>query len=260
VRLNRVGTVDDRFDLLADLHIDGERQGPGSDEATRRAIALAGLEGASDLTVADVGCGTGASTLVLADDLDAHIVAVDFLPPFLARLDDAARRSGLADRITTVADSMDALSFAEGSLDVIWSEGAIYNIGFENGVSSWRPFLKPGGVLAVSELTWLTHQRPAELEEYWAKEYSEVSTASAKFAALEVAGYSPVGYFALPESCWLDHYYRPLQRRFAAFLDRHHHSPAANDIVEAEQHEIDLYQRFSAFVSYGFYIATRLAD
>ena len=123
--------MDDRFDLLADLHIDGERQGPGSDEATRRAIALAGLEGASDLTIADVGCGTGASTLVLAHDLDAHIVAVDFLPAFLGRLDDAARRSGLADRITTVAESMDELSFAEGSLDVIWSEGALDNIGFE---------------------------------------------------------------------------------------------------------------------------------
>jgi SAM-dependent methyltransferase len=252
--------VDDHFDLLVDLHIDGERQGPGSEEITRRAIALAGLEGASDLTVADVGCGTGASTLVLARDLDAHIVAVDFLPPFLARLDDAARRSGLADRITTVADSMDELCFAKGSLDVIWSEGAIYNIGFENGVSSWRPYLKPGGVLAVSELTWLTHQRPAELEDHWVKEYPEVSTASAKLAALEGAGYSPVGYFALPESCWLDHYYRPLQRRFAAFLDRHHHSPAANDIVEAEQHEIDLYERFSAFVGYGFYIAARTAD
>lgn len=252
--------MSEQLDLLVDLHIDGARQGPGSDEATRSAIALAGLGDASDLTVADIGCGTGASTLVLAHDLDAHVTAVDFLPPFLARLADAARRHGLTDRITTVADSMDELTFEPGSLDVIWSEGAIYNIGFQTGISSWRQHLRPGGVLAVSEITWLTHQRPAELEDHWTKEYPEIAAASAKLAALEAAGYSPVGYFPLPQSCWLDHYYRPLQDRFAPFLDRHRHSPAAREVVEGEQREIDLYERFSAFVGYGFYIATRTAD
>lgn len=111
--------MNDQLDLLIDLHIDGKRQGPGSDEATRRAIALSGLEGATDLTIADMGCGTGASTLGLAHDLDAHITAVDLLPPFLDRLDDTARHHGLADRITTLAASMDELSYDDESLDVI---------------------------------------------------------------------------------------------------------------------------------------------
>lgn len=252
--------MSDPFEPLVDLHIDGERQGPGSDECTRRAIALAGLTGRTNLRVADIGCGTGASTLVLAEDLDATITAVDFLPPFLEVLDREAQERGVSDRITTVAASMDDLAFEPESLDVIWSEGAIYNIGFANGIRMWRPFLEPGGVLAVSEITWLSAQRPAELEEHWAEEYPEIATASAKIAALETAGYAPIGYFPLPASCWLDHYYRPMQARFGAFLDRHHDAPAAREIVEAEQHEIDLYERFAAHVSYGFYIATRTAD
>ena len=252
--------MSDPFELLVDLHIGGARQGPGSDEATRRAIALAGLENRVDLTIADIGCGTGASTLVLASDLDARITAIDFLPPFLERLDAAAERLGLADKITTVSAPMDELAFDPGSLDVIWAEGSIYNIGFDNGIRSWRPFLKPGGVLAVSEITWLTAHRPAELEGHWANEYPEIATASAKIAALEAAGYSPIGYFALPQSCWLDHYYRPAQARFEAFLDRHQDSPAAQEIVEAERREIDLYEHFAAHFSYGFYIATRTTD
>lgn len=252
--------MDELMQLLVDLHIDGERQGPGSDEATRLAIRLAGLEGASGLRIADIGCGTGASTLVLAHDLDAHITAVDFLPPFLARLEATARDNGVADRIDILAASMDELDFADGSLDVIWSEGAIYNIGFDHGVQSWRRFLRPGGVIAVSELTWLTDERPAELDEHWNAEYPEVATASAKLAVLEAAGYTPIGYFSLPESCWLDQYYRPTQARFAAFLDRHDSSDAANEIVGAERHEIDLYERHSHHVSYGFYIALRNHD
>ena len=254
-----VDSIADQLELLLDLHLDGGRQGPGSDQATRTAVGLARLKGMTDLTIADIGCGTGASTLVLAQDLDAQITAVDFLSRFLHRLDDSAGRRGLADRINTHAASMDELDFDEESLDVIWSEGAIYNIGFQDGVRSWRRFLRPGGVLAVSEITWLTDRRPAELEEHWTSEYPEVATASAKLAVLEASGYSPIGYFPLPESCWLDHYYEPMHSRFGAFLDRHGHSAAAKDIVEAEQHEIDLYVRFSAFVSYGFYIATRTA-
>ena len=88
---------------------------------------------------------------------------------FLVRLEQAAHERGLADRITTLAASMDELGFNDSSLDVIWSEGAIYNIGFEHGVGSWRRYLRPGGVLAVSEITWLTHQRPTELEEHWGR-------------------------------------------------------------------------------------------
>lgn len=252
--------MDEQMELLVDLHIDGERQGPGSDEATRLALHLAGLEGATDLEIADIGCGTGASTLVLAGDLDARITAVDFLPAFLARLEQAARQRGDADRIATLAASMDELPFDDGSLDVIWSEGAIYNIGFEHGLRSWRRFLRPDGVIAVSEITWFTQRRPAELDEHWNAEYPEIATAAAKLAVLEAAGYVPIGYFPLPESCWLDHYYRPMQARFAAFLERHGHAAAADEIVEAERHEIDLYERHSRHVGYGFYIARRDRD
>jgi SAM-dependent methyltransferase len=210
------------------------------------------------LRIADIGCGTGASTLVLARALDARIVAVDFLSEFLDVLRARAVEAGLGDRIETVNASMDAMPFEADGLDAIWSEGAVYNIGFENGVRTWRPFLKPGGILAVSELTWLTANRPTELEEHWCRHYPEVGTAASKLAVLERNGYAPIGYFALPEHCWLDGYYRPMQQRFPAFLARHASSDAARALVAAETSEIDLYERHRAFVSYGFYLARKV--
>ena len=247
----------DDIGLLVDLHVDAERQGPGGGDETRLAINLSGLRGKSGLRIADIGCGTGASALVLARELDAAITAVDLFPAFLEKLEDTAKRKDLGGRIATLAGSMDALPFEEDSLDAIWSEGAIYNIGFENGIRTWRRFLKPGGILAVSELTWLTAERPEELERHWMQEYPEVGTASAKIEVLERSGYSPLGYIVLPERCWLDNYYRPMQRRFAAFLSRHGNSGAAARIVASEESEIALYERNAAFVSYGFYIAKR---
>lgn len=250
----------DDLKLLIDLHITADRQGPGDATQTRRAIELAGLSKLRQLNVADIGCGTGASAMVLAQDLESQVAAVDSLPEFLATLRSRAEQAGLGDRITTVNASMDRLPFEAESLDAIWSEGAIYNMGFENGVRQWRRLLKPGGILAVSELTWLTASRPTELEDHWRAQYAEVGTASSKLAVLERNGYAPIGYFVLPEHCWLDAYYQPMQRRFKAFLARHGSSDAAKAVVAAEALEIDLYERFRAFVGYGYYIARRIDD
>jgi len=153
------------LELLIALHESQPRLGPGSEAHTRQALALSGLKGGDSLRIADLGCGTGASALVLAQELDAHIVAVDMVPAFLRELTRRAQEQGLAERIDIHEASIGAPPFEAESLDAIWSEGAIYNVGFEEGVERWRPVLKHNGLLAVSELTWLRCERPLDLEE-----------------------------------------------------------------------------------------------
>jgi len=247
----------DDLQLLIDLHAQGRRQGPGGDAETERALELAGVDRAVPLKVADIGCGTGASALLLAGLLNARVTAVDFLPEFLEVLQQRASSLGVADRISTLACSMDALPFAAEELDIIWSEGAIYNIGFEKGVADWKRHLKPGGLLVASEITWLTDARPTELQHHWERQYPEIDVASAKIRVLEEHGYSPAGYFVLPEHCWLDEYYRPMQARFDHFLQRHGHSAEARAVVAVEQREIELYETYKAYVGYGVYVARK---
>ncbi len=251
--------TDSDFRLLVDLHRRHERLGPGGSEETRHALELTGLDRTAPLRVADVGCGTGASALVLAKALASPVTAVDLFPEFLEELRARAERAGLADRVETVVGSLDALPFEERSLDLLWSEGAIYLIGFEEGLRLWRRFLKPGGVLAVTEITWTTDERPAELEAHWQREYPAIDTAAAKLRTIEAAGYDVLGHFMLPPSCW-DAYYGPLRAGCDAFLARHEGSEAARSIVEAELREIDLRARFGEYFSYGFYIARRRDD
>lgn len=246
-------------ELLVDLHRHTDRQGPGGEAETLLALRLAGLDSSRLLEIADIGCGTGASTLLLARALNARIAAVDLMPMFIDELRRNAMVKGVADRITPRVTSMDALPFDDESLDLIWSEGAVYNIGFERGVTEWRRFLKPGGILAVSEITWLTADRPAELEAFWDDAYPEIDTAAGKVDALERCGYTPIGYFVLPEHCWLENYYRPLQGGFGDFLERHGHSVDAMALVRAEEEEIALYEEYKAFFSYGFYVARKHA-
>jgi SAM-dependent methyltransferase len=249
--------MDDR-QLLVDLHRHGRRQGPGGDGETEQALDLARVDRSAPLKVADIGCGTGASTLVLARLLNARITAVDCFREFLDVLEERAQTMGLGDRITTLACSMDSLPFADEDFDILWTEGAIYNIGFGRGIAAWRRFLKPGGLLVASEITWLTDSRPEELQSHWQAEYPEVDVASAKIRILEQHGYSPIGYFVVPERCWLDEYYRPLQSRMAAFCSRNGDTDAVRAIIAAEQREIVLYEQHKAFYGYGFYIARKV--
>jgi SAM-dependent methyltransferase len=155
---------------------------------------------------------------------------------------------------------MESLPFEDEEFDVIWSEGAIYNIGFKKGVTDWNRYLKPAGLLVVSEISWITKTRPAEIQEYWESEYPEIDLASSKMRILEENGYSPIGYFVLPEHCWLDNYYRPLQDSFKAFLERNGKSQAARAIIEAESRERELYEKYKSYYSYGFYMAKKLGE
>ena len=229
------GLLMDDYQLLIDLHNRAKRQGPGGDAETEKAVGLAMIDPSVPLKIADIGCGTGSSALLLARLLNAKITAVDFLPEFLEMLETNARHLSLTEKISTLACSMDKLPFGDEEYDVIWSEGAIYNIGFEKGVIDWKRFLKIGGMLVVSEITWLTAKRPSELQEYWQNEYPEIDTASAKIGVLEKNGYFPVAYFVLPEHCWVDNYYRPIQDSFETFLKRNDKSDKAQAIVDNEK-------------------------
>lgn len=246
------------YSLLIDLHKRAKRQGPGGDSETQKALNLALLDPSTPLKIADIGCGTGASTLFLAHSLNAQITAVDFLHDFIKILMANAEKKQLGQKIEPLVCSMENLPFKDNEYDVVWSEGAIYNIGFETGVNQWKQFLKSNGILAVSEITWTTQKRPSEIQEYWETEYPEIGTPSAKIQVLENAGYSLMGYFPLPEYCWLENYYRPMQQSFDAFLERNSNNTSAQEVVASEQQEIALYEQYKAYYSYGFYIARKL--
>lgn len=225
------------------------------------AVAMSGLGAEEALQIADIGCGTGASAVQLAAYFKhAQVVAVDAMGAFVMRACERVAAHGVGERIEAREGDMESLGFAPGSLDLIWSEGAIYNMGFDAGIAAWRDFLRPGGVIAVSELNWTTPTRPAEIEAHWAREYPGIREASENVLALERAGYGVLGYFMLPQACWEAGYYQALECGFESFLDRHGGDADAQRIVDAEREEIRLYRAYGAWYSYGFYVARRLDD
>ncbi len=239
--------------LFCELHSEMPRQGPGGAAYTRQAFTmLTGLPPHAE--VLDVGCGPGAQTLTLAALETGAITAVDNHAPYLAELRTAAEQQGLADRIRTAKQDMTALDFPAASFDLIWSEGAIYIMGFEAGLRAWRPLLRAGGFLAVTEATWLEPDPPAELAAFWGEGYPGMQNVEAALATVRAAGYRPLGHFTLPDSSWWTDYYTPLEARLAAFESHYQGDESARQISDMERREIALFRKYARYYGYVFYL------
>lgn len=241
---------------LIALHAGLERLGPGSPEDSLRALAAcAGLPPRPD--VLDLGCGAGAAALLLAERTGGAVTAIDLAAPFLADLRAEAARRGLGDRVRAVEADMAAPPFPDGRFDLLWSEGAVYNIGFDAGIAAWRRLLRPGGYLALSELCWLSAERPAEAVAHWAIEYPPMRSLEAIARAAEAAGYAVVDRFALSAAGWRA-YHDPLERRLDAFAAAHPDDPVAAAVVASTRREIALVRRHGDAFGYGFLVLRRV--
>lgn len=243
--------------LICEYFSSLERQGPGSPDVTIKALSF--VEGLTEHSrIADIGCGTGGQTMVLAEHAPGTITGIDLFPGFIDQFNAGVQQYNLQQRVCGVVGSMDSLPFQTEELDLIWSEGAIYNIGFERGLREWRPFLKQGGYLAVSEASWFTEERPAEIEAFWQDAYPGIDTIANKVGQMQRAGYLPVATFILPENCWTDHFYGPQTAVQTAFLEKHAGNPAAEAFIANERREAALYGQYKAYYGYVFYIGKKI--
>jgi SAM-dependent methyltransferase len=243
--------------LICEYFSSLERQGPGSPDVTIKALSF--VEGLTDHSrIADIGCGTGGQTMELAAHIPSQITGIDLFPGFIGQFNAFANKCNLQQRVRGLVASMDSLPFQKEELDLIWSEGAIYNIGFERGLREWRQFLKQGGYLAVSEASWFTEERPDEIDCFWKDAYPGIDTIANKVGQMQRAGYLPVATFVLPENCWTDHFYAPQVAAQTAFLEKYAGNTAVEGFIANERHEAALYAQYKAFYGYVFYIGKKL--
>ncbi|HNV51918.1 MAG TPA: class I SAM-dependent methyltransferase [Tenuifilaceae bacterium] len=245
------------FNLICEYFSSIERQGPGSPEVTIKALSF--IDNLTENSrIADIGCGTGGQTMTLAQNSQGNIIGVDLFQNFVDIFNTNATKLDLQGRVKAIVGSMDNLPFRDEEFDLIWSEGAIYNIGFERGLNDWNRFLKKGGYIAVSEASWLTQERPAEIEKFWVDAYPEIDTIPNKVAIMQKAGYVPVATFILPENCWVEHFYVPQTKAQELFLKKYAGNKTAEDLVANERHEAQLYAKYKEFYGYVFYIGKKI--
>ncbi|MGG5358467.1 MULTISPECIES: class I SAM-dependent methyltransferase [unclassified Enterococcus] len=241
------------MDYIIDFHIEADRQSPGSNQETLNALKSV-PNWREKKSILDVGSGTGAQTLVLAENTAAKVTAVDLLQPFLDKLLSRAADAGVGERVSVRNLSMDALDFPPESFDLIWSEGSIYTIGFEKGLKYWKHFLSEEGHLVVSDLCWLTEARPKEIEHYWKENYPDITTINQRLETSELGGYKVLDHFIMSESSWKENYYDEIRKRSLLFAQKYPDNLEVQEMLKMGIAEADTYDTYGSYYSYVFFI------
>lgn len=241
--------------IFWEIHSGLPREGPGDNESTRRAFRLAN-ELPRQPRILDVGCGPGMQTIELAQISDGTIAALDTHQPFLDELERRARAVSLSDRVKTVRGSMSSMPFRDDAFDLIWSEGAMYMIGFREGLAAWKRLLTPRGYVAVTEPCWLETDIPDVVKAHWA-EYPAMTTIESTRKIIGESGFREIGHFVLPDSSWWDDYYDPMARRLVMLREKYRGDPGALSVIEESERELAVHREYSHLYGYVFFVMQR---
>ena len=232
------------------------RQGPGN-----RICAARALEWCHGLVkfpaILDLGCGVGGQTLQLAELTQGSIVAIDLHRSSIERLQAAVIMHGLSHRVRAFVGDMSRPGLPPCSFDLIWSEGALYNIGIKNALPICYGLLRPGGYLAFTDAIWRKENPPPEVKAGFDLDYPAMGWLTDDIAAIQDSGFELMGHFTLPDEAWWDDFYTPMEMRIAELRDRYSGDMEAQSILDRLAMEPEMHRRHSSFYAYEYFVARR---
>jgi len=237
-----------------DLFFGGmEKFGPGSDIDTLNVLDL--LPRRSRRLIVDAGCGWGRQTLALAGRLQVRVHGIDSYAPFLATLAQRAKERGIGHLVRVHCMDMGDIPMVFRGIDLLWSEGAAWHIGFSHALQTWHAALARHGFAVVSERSWLGGDIPAVVRRYFGRTYPEMQTVGDNRSAARDAGYSVLATYTLPAVAWMEGYYDVLEPRARELLG--HPDRTVREYAAAMLEKIQIFGSSGGCWGYVFYVLRR---
>jgi len=232
------------------------RQGPGNRASTARALALCRALPPSP-AVLDLGCGVGAQTIHLAELTQGVIVAVDKHTASIERLKARVAELGWSHRITPVVGDMAHADLPPASFDLVWSEGALYNIGIDKALRICHELLRPGGYLAFTDAVWRKDNPPREVKESFDQDYPTMGNIPDILATINDSRFLLIGHFALPDEAWWEDFYAPMERRIEELRDKYAADDETLGVLRHLEQEPAMHRKYSDYYAYEFFVLRR---
>lgn len=243
--------LEEYIGALITLHSGVDRQGPGDPDFSCFIIdQLPKLP--ANPRIADIGCGAGAGALILARRFHSRIKAVDFSKAFLDQMMRRARLEGLEEWIEPIECDMGKLEWEKGSIDLLWSEGAAYNISFEGALKAWRPLMAANGIAVISEMNYFSNDVPKAVMQYMKNAYPGIMTESENSDLINSSGFKLLAMHRLPSKAWWGNYYDPLRENITALKDSS--DDVMQTVINDTEEEMKFFKEHQEDYGYTYYI------
>jgi len=244
------------WEIFFEVYESLPRQGPGNRDCVARALRLC-KELPQTPVVLDLGCGVGGQTLQLAELTSGSIIAIDSHAPSIERLKVTLNKRGLSNRVQAQIGDMAHPDQLPQSFDLIWSEGALYNIGIANALRVCRGLLRPGGYLAFTDAVWRKENPPLEVKASFDLDYPTMGWSDDIIATIHDGKFDLIGHFTLPDEAWWSDFYTPMETRIAELRGRYDGDSEAIAILDQIAEEPKMHRHYSSYYSYEFFVARR---
>ncbi len=244
------------FEILLEIFGSLPRQGPGNLASARKALRY--CENFPNIPeILDLGCGTGAQTFQLAELTQGSIIAVDQQSASIEKLNQKLSQLSLTNRIQAQVGDMAELTMAPSSFDLIWSEGALYNIGIPRALSICAGLLRKGGYLVFTDAVWCSADPPDSVKAIFESDYPTMGTVADLVALIESSPFELLNHFPLPPEAWWDDFYTPMERIIEEFRGKYADDPEALEILKQLALEPAAHRKNSDYYNYEFFITRK---
>lgn len=167
--------------------------------------------------ILDMGCGTGVTTLLLAEKFNGSIFGIDTDEKSISWLQQKIISLNLTDRVfAKVASALDS-DFESFSFDIILAEGLLNIIGFEKGLSIAKKYLKKNGYFII---------------------HDELKNHNEKIRIFETYSFELIYFSELDEKIWWNDYYKCLENQINSCKDK-----ALLKLFQSDLSEIDMFRK-----------------
>jgi len=152
---------------------------------------------------------------------------------------------------------MAQLALPPESFDLIWSEGALYNIGIEKALRLCHELLHPGGYLAFTEAVWRKENPPLEVKASFDLDYPTMGRVGEVITAIEGSGWSLMDHFILPDEAWWNDFFTPMEQRIEELRSKYADDVERLVVLDELALEPAMHRKHSEYYAYAFFVVRR---
>jgi ubiquinone/menaquinone biosynthesis C-methylase UbiE len=178
--------------------------------------------------ILDMGCGTGVTTIFLAEYTGGTVYAFDIDSSCISFLKEKIENQNLSDRISADINSVSNLDFETNTFDIILAEGLLNIIGFEKGLSIAKEYLKNNAYFII---------------------HDELKNHIEKTTLINRHSFELIYYSELDENIWWNDYYKCLENQINSCNDQ-----TLLELFQSDLNEIEMFKKDSSPFKSVYYI------